>query len=264
MENLLNWEKVVEGGFGDKYNICLWSMTEFKEYLYGGTMNLKNGCQVYRSKTGNKDTWEKVSLNGFGQNNKCIGARNMIVFNDLLWVVTYSRDHGTQVWITNGEHARGGILKWKKATLLFLTILIILSIFGPMRIAYDTYQFQINEEENAINYLASTISIETVNKVAISGINYGYLTKKFVYTNFDKNHTNKLWALAPRNPELLNIFNGSMDENEYIISNPNLYKEIVSYGSDIKEVEKIKEQMLYNNKIYICGKTCIFLGLSNI
>jgi hypothetical protein len=157
------------------------------------------------------------------------------------------------------------IIKWRKATLLFLTILIILSIFSPMRNAYDTYQFQINEEENAINYLASTIiSTETVNKVAISGINYGYLTRKFVYINFDKNHSNKLWALAPRDSELLNIFNGSMDENEYIISNSNLYKEILSYGSDIKEVEKIKEKMLYNNKIYICGKTCIFLGLSNI
>ncbi len=99
-----------------------------------------------------------------------------------------------------------------------------------------------------------------MNKVAISGINYGYLTKKFVYINFDKNHSNKLWALAPRDSELLNIFNGSMDENEYIISNSNLYKEILSYGSDIKEVEKIKEKMLYNNKIYICGKTFVVKG----
>jgi hypothetical protein len=41
----------------------------------------------------------------------------MIVFNDLLWVVTYSRDHGTQVWITNGEDTGKGILKWEKANI---------------------------------------------------------------------------------------------------------------------------------------------------
>ena len=117
VKNLLNWEKVVEGGFGDRYNICAWSMVKFKGYLYVGTMNVKNGCQIYRSKTGNKYMWEKVSVDGFEQYNKSIGVRNMIVYNNLLWVVTYSGINGTQVWLTDGKNTRNGILKWKKANI---------------------------------------------------------------------------------------------------------------------------------------------------
>lgn len=156
------------------------------------------------------------------------------------------------------------IFKWRKATLLFVSILLILSIFGPMRSAYDNYQFQLNEEDYASNFLAFNVPTDTVNKIAINGINYGYLTRKSVYINFDKNNYNRLWVLAPRNLEFYNIFNGFMNENEYIIFNSNMYKEIVSHGLNIKEADKIKDKMQYNNKIYICGKTCVFVGLSNI
>jgi hypothetical protein len=113
---LSNWEKVVDSGFSDKHNMCIWSMITYKGFLYVGTLNFTNGCKVYRSKTGDKDDWEKVSETGFDKSCRCEGARTMLVYNDLLWIVTYSRLHGSQVWVTNGEYsAKKGILIWKKA-----------------------------------------------------------------------------------------------------------------------------------------------------
>lgn len=156
------------------------------------------------------------------------------------------------------------ISKWKKLTLLFITIIIILSIFGPMRDTYDGYQFQLNEEENACNFLANTIPIEKATTLAMGGVNFGYFTKKFIYINMDKNDSNNLRVFVPSNSEFYNVFNGSMEENEYILCNSNLDKEITSYGLNMKEVDIIKEKMLYNNKIYACDKTYVFKGLFDI
>lgn len=115
-KNILNWEKVVDKGFGDRRNMCAWSMAKYKGYLYVGTLNFRKGCQVYRSKTGEKDSWKQVNLNGFGDT-KNLGARTMYIFNDLLWVATLASNTGSQVWVTNGEIDKGssGMLKWKKA-----------------------------------------------------------------------------------------------------------------------------------------------------
>ncbi|MCK4996031.1 MAG: hypothetical protein KAR55_04010 [Thermoplasmatales archaeon] len=116
-QKLLDWEKVVDGGFGDKHNMCIWSMRKFNDYLYAGTMNFTNGCQIYRSQNGDKGTWEQVSPNGF-KDNSSTGIRNMIVYNNLLWVVTFSTRTGTQIWVTNGDETdRDGMLIWKKANI---------------------------------------------------------------------------------------------------------------------------------------------------
>jgi len=115
---LPNWEKIVDSGFGDKHNMCIWSMKKYNDYLYVGTLNFTNGCEVYRSKSGDKDTWKKVNENGFDIKKKCDGARTMLVFNDLLWIVTYSKLYGSQVWVTNGEYDdNDSLLKWKKANI---------------------------------------------------------------------------------------------------------------------------------------------------
>ena len=115
---LPNWDKVVESGFSDKHNMCIWSMKEYKNFLFVGTLNFTNGCEVYRSKSGDKGTWEKVCENGFDIKRKSDGARTMYVFNDLLWIVTYCRLYGSQVWVTNGEYDdKSCLLKWKKANI---------------------------------------------------------------------------------------------------------------------------------------------------
>ena len=92
-------------------------MAKYKDYLYVGTMNFIDGCQVYRSKSGDKKSWKQVNLNGFGEKG-ATGARNMIVYNNLLWVVTFSPKVGAQVWVTNGENSeKSGLITWKKANL---------------------------------------------------------------------------------------------------------------------------------------------------
>ena len=100
---LSDWEKVVDEGFGNKHNMCTWSMIKYKDHLYAGTFNFVNGCQVYRSKTGDKGTWKQVNIDGFDRENKSLGARTMIVYKDLLWIATISGWSGTQIWVTNGE-----------------------------------------------------------------------------------------------------------------------------------------------------------------
>jgi hypothetical protein len=153
------------------------------------------------------------------------------------------------------------ISKWKKLTLLFITIIIILSIFGPVRDTYDRYQFQLNEEENACNFLANTIPTEKGIELAIGGINSGYFIKKFIYINMDKSNYSNVWVIVPKNPEFYNVFNNSMEENEYILYNPNLGKEIISYGLNMEEVEISNKKMLSNNKIYVCDKTYVLKGI---
>ena len=109
---------VVDSGFDDKHNICVWSMTKYNGHIYAGTMNFTNGCQIFRSQSGDKDTWEQVNQNGFGNKNST-GAREMIVYKNLLWVVTFSSsDGGTQVWVTNGKDTdKDGLLIWKSANI---------------------------------------------------------------------------------------------------------------------------------------------------
>ena len=113
-----DWEQVVNHGFENKNNLHAWSIKGYKNFLYVGTRNVVDGCQIYRSQTGDKDTWVQVNQNGFGDDNKSEGARNMIVYQDLLWVITNSWDYGAQVWVTNGEIYKNlDIINWKKANL---------------------------------------------------------------------------------------------------------------------------------------------------
>lgn len=116
-KRLLNWERVVEGGFGNRHNLCAWSMTEFKKHIYVGTLNFTDGCQVFRSNCGDKGTWKQINENGFGNLNKSEGARTMIVFKNLLWVATFSMKYGTQIWVTNGLEDKKGKINWKKANI---------------------------------------------------------------------------------------------------------------------------------------------------
>jgi len=70
----IQWEQVVgdhapyvQGGFGNPDNMGAWSIAEFNEYLYVGTMNWDfsdtGGCEVWRSSDGLH--WEQVVADGF-------------------------------------------------------------------------------------------------------------------------------------------------------------------------------------------------------
>lgn len=153
------------------------------------------------------------------------------------------------------------VSKWKKPALTLVTILLILSVFGPLRESYDQYQFQLEEEEAACNFLANTIPTEKSTRLAIGGVNYGYFMRKFNYVNMDKDEYLDLWIIPPRDPEFYNIFNVSMRENEYLLYNSNLGKEVISYGMNTNQVSLIQERVsLYYNKICECGNTFIIMG----
>jgi hypothetical protein len=114
------WEQVVDNGFGNQNNVYAWSMKSYSDYLYVGTLNYVDGCQIYRSSTGDKGTWKQVNKDGFGNDFPSgsvykKGARNMIVYKDLLWVVTSNRETGTQIWVTNGEEEADGLVAWRQA-----------------------------------------------------------------------------------------------------------------------------------------------------
>ncbi len=148
------------------------------------------------------------------------------------------------------------ITRWKKPTLVFISILLILSVSGPMRSAYDTYLFQQGEEEDACNFLASTLPTEQPTKLGMGGINFGYFTKKHEYLCREVN-TSSVWVVVPENPEFYTVFNVSMGEHMGILYNPSLEKEIASFGLEMTRIDEIKGQMLLHNKIYVCGKTFV-------
>jgi hypothetical protein len=91
-----NWTKVVDKGFRDNTDSSpldaspyVWSMNEFQNELYVGTFTL-DGCQLWRSDTGNVGEWEKVTLSGgdgFGEWEN-YGIRNMVNYNDSMYVGT--------------------------------------------------------------------------------------------------------------------------------------------------------------------------------
>ena len=114
--SVIDWEQVVDGGFGNANNFHAWSLEEYNGFLYVGTRNAIDGCQIYRSQTGDNNSWKKVNLDGFSNDSKSEGARHMIVYANLLWVITISNEYGAQVWVTDGEDSDyDGIINWKKA-----------------------------------------------------------------------------------------------------------------------------------------------------
>jgi len=101
----INWEQVVgknalvKGGFNDSYNIAVWCIEEFNEYLYVGTMNWgytdNGGCQVWRSKDGIH--WSRVVDRGFRdflpdseQNVHNTYAWSIMAFKDQLYIGTFN------------------------------------------------------------------------------------------------------------------------------------------------------------------------------
>ena len=150
--------------------------------------------------------------------------------------------------------------KWKKTTLIFITIIIILSIFGPMRESYDSYQYQLNEEENTCNFLANTISTNQSSKVAIGGLISHYFIKKFDYINMNQDNHIDLWTIIPRNTEFNIFFDTHLKENAYIVYNPKLGKEVISNWMNEKNTSILEDKILFNNKIFECGKTSVIKG----
>jgi hypothetical protein len=105
-------EKVASKGFDNTHNSGAWSIEVYQNHLYIGTMNWKQGCQIYRTKDGNN--WTKMNIpggDGFG-NRMNVYAWDMGTYNNKLYVGTCNLDPNgaCQLWQYNGS-------KWKKMNL---------------------------------------------------------------------------------------------------------------------------------------------------
>lgn len=102
-----NWQQLVGGnvgggnGFGNGHNQDLYSVVAFAGYLYIGTNNPTEGCEVWRSSDG--VLWEQVvggkagNGNGFGFSNN-IDVFSIAVFNDHLYTGIRNDVDGCEIW----------------------------------------------------------------------------------------------------------------------------------------------------------------------
>ena len=150
--------------------------------------------------------------------------------------------------------------KWKKLTIILVIIFLVLSLSGPMRDAHDTYLFQMEEEEHACDFLANTIKPEEPTRLAIGGINSGYFSLKFNYVNINNDKKINLFTIVPSNPEFSKYYNTSIQNRTFVLYNPNLGKEMISYGMTMSEVEAWQQSLERYNKVYSSKKTFVAVG----
>ena len=103
----VSWQTVGEPGFGNPLNVYLWSMQEFRGWLYLGTFKgggengpFKTGFDLYRSRDGY--SWETISQDGLGDQLN-YGVRTMAVMGEALYLGTAEAfSAGCEVLRTNG------------------------------------------------------------------------------------------------------------------------------------------------------------------
>jgi|AntAceMinimDraft_9_1070365.scaffolds.fasta_scaffold27784_1 hypothetical protein len=88
------FKKVVDGGFGDRFNIYIWSLKTFGDYLYATTLNQKSGGEIWRF---DGTSWELVISGGFGKIENQ-GVRSLEIFNDILYAGLENIELGAEIW----------------------------------------------------------------------------------------------------------------------------------------------------------------------
>jgi hypothetical protein len=93
--------KVNINGFGDRFNIYVWNLVVFNDYLYASTWNQVHGGEIWRY---DGTAWHKIVGQGFA-NPQNQGIRTMAVFNGALYAGTLNLTQGGQIWRTlDGLH----------------------------------------------------------------------------------------------------------------------------------------------------------------
>jgi hypothetical protein len=145
--------------------------------------------------------------------------------------------------------------KWKKLAIVLIVIILVLSVFQPMRTAYNYTQFQTDEDASACDFLGLNIINISNAKVAVSQVNWGYSTSKYKYlTDF---------AIRPGSSKFL-FFNNSLNQKEYLVYNSNLGKEILEFVLTKELLYNKLRDFKTNNKIYDSGTTFIINGVSQL
>jgi hypothetical protein len=87
-------------GFGNKNNAECSILIEFNGWLYAGTENIQNGCELWRTTDPIKGTWEKVLEKGFGYTTN-LGMWSAEIFKGFLYIGTINFPKGCQIWRTS-------------------------------------------------------------------------------------------------------------------------------------------------------------------
>jgi hypothetical protein len=99
------WTQVVSNGFDNNNNYIMRTSEVYDDYLYFGTISIDRttymtttGGIVIRSNSGDSGSWEKVTLDGFGDVNNYV-ISGLAAFNGYLYASTGRWDFsGIQVW----------------------------------------------------------------------------------------------------------------------------------------------------------------------
>lgn len=95
----VNWAPMVIHGFNNPDTVDITPLTEFNNYFYAGAMNLISGAQVWRSLSGDNNTWTKVFP--AGQQAAGGGVTGTAVFNEALYAAVDS-EWTAQIWRSSG------------------------------------------------------------------------------------------------------------------------------------------------------------------
>jgi len=90
------WREVSAPGFGDPNNTVIFNVASFNGFLYAGTFNHVNGCQIWKSDCEGPAPYEWKKVLGYGayrgQWNE--GVLSMLEFNGALYIGTCIQDGG--------------------------------------------------------------------------------------------------------------------------------------------------------------------------
>lgn len=106
-KNGTDWEIVMQDGFGDPHNTYISGITTYLGNLYAWTTNDSTGCEVWKSRTGESETWVQVNADGFNY-----GIRNVNSWNDTAQAVF--QDEWYIAGFDGTEDSRIGMV-WKLA-----------------------------------------------------------------------------------------------------------------------------------------------------
>lgn len=116
-----NWSPVVTEGFGDPNTSGIYRLAEFKGHLYAGTSVFTDthGAEIWRSTSGDSNSWERVVENGFDDTNHHI-IRSSEVYSGYLYFGTQNIDTSDYMATTGAIIIRsdtGDAGSWTKVSL---------------------------------------------------------------------------------------------------------------------------------------------------
>jgi hypothetical protein len=98
--NGLHWAPVVNSGFADQDNVDITALAPYGGMLYAAVTNLVDGVQIWRSYTGDSNSWTQDSPPTLVAANAAVTS--LAEFDGALYAAVESEEHPVQIWRTIG------------------------------------------------------------------------------------------------------------------------------------------------------------------